>query len=120
MNSRKELIREYKETPKEMGVYRIRNTINNRSYVASSKDLQARFNRHRMDLKMGSESVKALLADWVEYGEEAFVFEVLDTLEPLDKPGYDPKEDLKTLESIWFEKTNPYEPNGYNRVKTGR
>jgi group I intron endonuclease len=118
LNSRKELIREYKRTPKEMGVYRIRNTVNERSYIASSRDIRARFNRHRMNLKTKTESVKTLLAEWIEYGEGAFVFEVLDTLEPLDKPNYDPAEDLKTLESIWLEKLQPYEPDGYHRKRT--
>ena len=71
-----------------------------------------------MNLKTKTESVKTLLAEWIEYGEGAFVFEVLDTLEPLDKPNYDPAEDLKTLESIWLEKLQPYEPDGYHRKRT--
>ena len=65
LNSRKEIIREYKRTPKEMGVYRIRNTVNEKSYIASSRDIRARFNRHRMNLKTKTESVKTLLAEWI-------------------------------------------------------
>lgn len=115
--TRKELIREYKETPKEMGVYCIRNTANGRCYVAASRDIQARFNRHRMTLKTRSEPIKALLADWLEFGEDAFVFEVLDRLEPLDKPNYDPADDLKVLEDMWLDKLNPCAPDGYNPPK---
>jgi group I intron endonuclease len=103
-----------------MGVYRIRNMVNGRSYVAASNDIRARFNRHRMSLKTNNESVKALLADWNEFGENAFEFETLDSLEPLDRPGagltYDPMDDLKVLEALWLEKLQPYEPEGYNRV----
>jgi len=46
--SRKLLIAEYKRTPKDMGVYRIRNTVNAKGFVSSSRDVRARLNRHRM------------------------------------------------------------------------
>ena len=54
-SARKELIREYKKTPKVMGVYLIRNTRNGKCYVAASQDIRARLNRHRMNLKMKDE-----------------------------------------------------------------
>ena len=118
MKTRKELKKEYLQTPKKMGVYRIRNIQNDRSYVAASKDIKARFNRHRMSLKTGNDSNKALQADWQQYGEDAFTFEVLDVLKPLDIAGYDPTDDLNVLEQLWREKLQPYEPAGYQRVKT--
>ena len=114
-NKRKQQIKDYKATPKDEGVYRIRNTVNGKSHIASSRDIQARFNRHRMELKTGTESAKLLLSDWVEHGEAAFEFEVVDLLEPLTKSDYDPAEDLKVLESLWLEKLQSYEPDGYNR-----
>ncbi|MBT3832100.1 MAG: GIY-YIG nuclease family protein [Gammaproteobacteria bacterium] len=117
MKTRKELKKEYLRTPKEMGVYRIRNTLNNRSYIAASIDIKARFNRHRMSLKTNNESVKALHTEWLKYGEDAFEFEILDRLTPLEKPDYDPTEDLKTLEALWLEKLQPYEPTGYHPAK---
>ena len=114
MKTRKELILEYKLASKTMGVYRIRNAVNNKSYIAASKDIRARFNRHRMSLKTRSERIKGLQADWIEHGEAVFEFEIVDLLEPLDQPGYDPTEDLKTLLSLWLAKLQPFEPNGYN------
>ncbi len=120
MKTRKDLIQEYKRTAREMGVYRIRNTINGKSYVAASRDIRARFNRHRMDLKTKTESVKSLLLEWLEFGEAAFEFEIVDTLEPLEQPDYDPGEDLKVLESMWLDKLHPFEPDGYNRAKKVR
>ncbi|MDA9049558.1 GIY-YIG nuclease family protein [Pseudomonadales bacterium] len=114
MKTRKELILEYKLASKTMGVYRIRNAVNNKSYIAASKDIRARFNRHRMSLKTRSERIKGLQADWIEHGETVFEFEIVDLLEPLDQPGYDPTEDLKTLLSLWLAKLQPFEPNGYN------
>ncbi|MDG1207452.1 MAG: GIY-YIG nuclease family protein [Pseudomonadales bacterium] len=120
MKTRKELKKEYLQTPKVMGVYRIRNIQNDRSYVAASKDIKARFNRHRMSLKTNNDSNKALQADWLKYGEDTFSFEILDVFKPLDKTDYDPTEDLNILEQLWREKLQPYEPAGYHRVKTSK
>jgi len=117
MKTRKELKKEYLRTPKEMGVYRIRNKQNEKSYIAASRDIKARFNRHRMCLKTNNDSNKALQAEWAEYGEDAFEFEVLDVLKPLDVPDYNPTDDLNTLEELWLEKLQPYEPRGYHTVK---
>jgi len=63
MKTRKELKQAYLRTPKEMGVYRIRNVKNDRSFVAASRDIKARLNRHRMSLKTNNDSNKALQAD---------------------------------------------------------
>ncbi len=111
---RRELIREYKRTPREMGAYRIHNTANDKSFVGSSRDVRSRLNRHKMQLRFGSEENKALAADWARYGEAAFVFETLEALEPLDDAGYDPDKDLKELEEIWLEKLTPWGERGYN------
>ena len=117
MKTRKELKQAYLRTPKEMGVYRIRNVKNDRSFVAASRDIKARLNRHRMSLKTNNDSNKALQADWLHYGQEAFIFEVLDVLKPLDIPDYNPSDDLNVLEEMWLEKLQPYEPEGYTPLR---
>jgi len=40
---------------------------------------------------------------------------VVDLLEPADKPGYNPDEDLAVLNDLWLEKLKPYGDNGYNK-----
>ena len=117
MKTRKELKQAYLRTPKEMGVYRIRNVKNDRSFVAASRDIKARLNRHRMSLKTNNDSNKALQADWLPYGEDAFIFAVLGVLKPLDRPDYNPSDDLNVLEEMWLEKLQPYEPEGYHPIK---
>lgn len=112
--NRRELIREYKRTPKDMGIYMIRNTVNGKCYIASSRDIRARINRHKMDLKTNSEKVSALQDDWNAFGADIFEFETVDLLKPLDEPGYDPGEDLEELEQLWLEKLQPYGHKGYN------
>jgi hypothetical protein len=111
---RKELIRAYKETPKAFGVYRIHNTMNGKSLVGASRDMRARLNRHEAELSLGIHPNKALVDDWKKLGKGAFAFEMLDTLEPSDKPGYDPADDLEVLEALWLDKLQPYDGAGYN------
>jgi len=111
---RKARIREYKETPRPMGVYRVRNTVNGKSLIGSSVDLPAMLNRQRAQLTMGAHSNRALQHDWRDLGSEAFEFEILDTLKPRDQPDYDPTDDLRTLEKMWLEKLSPFGDRGYN------
>jgi group I intron endonuclease len=111
---RREMIRAYKETPRAFGVYRVSNTINGKLLVGASRDIRARLNRHQAELSLGIHPNKALLSDWKEFGKDAFEFETLDALEPSDKPGYDPKEDLEVLEALWLDKLQPFGEAGYN------
>jgi len=114
---RKALIREYKQTPRSMGVGAVRNTANGRTLVLASRDLTALLNRHRAQLRLNAHANRALQADWDTLGPDVFEFVVLDTLAPKDTPDYDPTEDLRTLEELWLEKLTPFEPAGYHRHK---
>jgi len=55
-----------------------------------------------------------LQADWLSFGAEAFTFEMLEELLPLDDAGYDPGDDLAELESLWIDKLKARAPLGYN------
>ncbi len=88
--TRRELVRAYKETARPMGVYRVRNTIDGRSLVGTSVDLPSILNRERTQLRFGGHPNAALQRDWNALGPDAFAFEVLDTLTPPDRAGYDP------------------------------
>lgn len=101
---RKALIREYKQTPRPAGIYRVRNTHSGKALVGASVDTRAMLNRQRAQLRMGMHPNRELQRDWETEGAEAFEFEVLDLLEPKDDPGYDPRADLKMLEELWLEK----------------
>ncbi len=101
---RKALTREYKETRRPMGVFRVRNVAQQRSLVGVSRDLPAILNRHQAQLRMGSHNLRDLQRDWQELGPEAFRFEILDTLEPSEELSYDPGADLETLEKMWKER----------------
>lgn len=111
---RKVLLREYKESRRPMGVYRVLNRANGKVLVGSSVNVPAMLNRHRAQLKLGTHQNRALQADWQEFGVDAFEFEVLDILEPSDQLDYDPADDLRALEEMWLEKLSPFEEHGYN------
>lgn len=100
---RRALIEEYKRTPKAMGVYRVRNRETGRCLIGSSRDVRARLNRHRMNLRTRTELIADLQADWDRYGADSFEFEVLELLEPPDRDRYDPTDDLAALLELWEE-----------------
>jgi hypothetical protein len=110
---RKARIRAYKETPRQMGVFRVRNTANGRSLIGSSVDFPAMLNRQRFQLGAGGHPDRALQKDWDECGPGAFEFETLDTLRPRDEPGFDPAADLRMLEQMWLEKLGRPGERGY-------
>jgi hypothetical protein len=114
---RKELSRQYKETRRPMGVYRVHNRVHDKSLVGASVDLPAILNRHRAQLRMGGHTNRALQKDWNELGPDAFAFEVLDTLSAPDRPDYDPYPDLHTLEELWLQKLAPFSERGYHAAK---
>jgi hypothetical protein len=112
--NRKDLIREYKKSRRPMGVFRVRNTVADRSFIGTSSDLPAMLNRQRAQLRFCGHPNKELQKDFNELGEEAFVFEILDTLTPSDDPAWDPASDLRVLGELWLQKLSPFPPAGYN------
>src|SRR5262249_23349190 len=113
-NKRKELKREYQQTPTPMGVYQIRNLRNEKILVGSSLNLPGILNRNKFQLEKGGHPNKGLQAEWNQFGGDNFVFEILDELQSKETPGHDYREDLAFLEELWLEKLQPYGERGYN------
>jgi len=101
---RDEAKKKYKQSKRPMGVYRIRNTRNGKSYVGYSTDLQARINRQKAELKFGSHRNSALLGEWKSFGEASFAFEVLDELEPDENSRAESAQELLILREMWIRK----------------
>ncbi len=116
---RKARTREYKETARPAGVYRIRNTVQGRSLVGASANLPGILNRHQFELKNGSHRDAELQRDWNELGPAAFEFEELDVLEPKNEPGYDPAADLAVLLEMWTANLTASGESLYGRVGQG-
>ena len=115
---KKELKREYMLNHRPMGVYQVRNIVNEKVLIGAALDLPGILNRHKFALKMGNHSNGALQAEWNEFGGENFAFEILDEITP--KEGRDHREELAFLEELWLEKSKPYGDRGYNERKKGR
>jgi hypothetical protein len=103
MDRKSELKRAYKETPKKIGVYRILNRHSGQSLLECGRDVDARLNRHMTELRFGSHRNKALQDDWNRFGADAFSFEIVELLKPLDAPDYDPDDDLAALLQLTLE-----------------
>ena len=116
MADKKELIKEYKRTLRPMGIYIVKNLVNGKILIGSSKDLPGRLNRFKFELEFGTGANKELLADYKKLGPDKFTFEVLDELEPKEDPGYDYTEDLQALEDLWLDKLRPFGDKGYNKI----
>lgn len=79
--TRKEAIREYKERKIPRGVFVVRCTETGRAWVDSTPDLRAAQNGLFFGLRTGSYRNMALQAEWAKHGEQAFQFEILETLD---------------------------------------
>ena len=112
---RKAKTREYKITPRPMGIYQITNKANGKMLIGSSVNVSAILNRFKTELEFGSCRNISLQKEWKQCGPEMFEFKALELLEPADDPGYNPAEDLHVLEELWIEKLCPFGDKGYNR-----
>ncbi len=115
MLNKKELIKRYKQTIIAMGIYQIKNTMNGKIFIGSAKDLHGIINSNKFQLKNGSHFNKEMQNDYNQFGEDKFVFEVLDYLKPKEDQNYNYSKELKVLEEMWLEKLLPYNEKGYNK-----
>ncbi len=117
MINKRELIKQYKQNPPEMGIFRIKNKINGKILIGKAKNITGKLNSVKFQLKNGSYFIKELQEDYNNSGEENFIFEKADILKPKEDIAYDYTEDLELLEEMWLEKLQPYNEKGYNSRK---
>lgn len=60
------------------GIYKIINTVNNKFYVGSAVNLSRRRARHFSELRNNYHNNQKLQAAWNKYGEQAFIFVVVE------------------------------------------
>jgi len=112
--TRAELRRSYKETPRQAGIFQVKNSKTGKILLGSSTNLHGPLNRLRFELSMGNHDNSALQNDWNQFGPEAFSFEVLEAVKPSDDPAFCLEDELTLLEQIWLEKLRPFGEPGYN------
>lgn len=60
------------------GVYKIRNIINGKNYIGSTKNILSRWKDHSNELSKGTHRSHSLTEDYNKYGIDAFEFSILD------------------------------------------
>ena len=65
----------------KIGIYRIKNLINNKIYIGSTKNIKARWAKHKTLLKHNKHQNIHLQKSWNKYGESAFIFEIIEECE---------------------------------------
>jgi hypothetical protein len=116
----RELTRQYKETPRPMGVYVIRDLANGRLLVGASLDVEGALNRHRFELDRKAHRNKRLLEDWLRDGAENFRFEVVDIVKPRDDPAFDCAAELAALLALWTEELGASGERSYQPAPAAR
>lgn len=94
-----------------IGIYKITNKINNKSYIGQSIDIKARFSQHKLhafDNRRDSYNFTIYKAIR-KYGIENFNFEIIEICS---------KEDLNKKEKYWIKYYDSYN-NGYNMTTGG-
>lgn len=61
-----------------VGIYSIRNVVNNKVYIGSSVNIKKRINRHKNDLKSNIHSNEHLLKSFNKYGIDNFIFSIIE------------------------------------------
>lgn len=88
------------------GIYAIINTVNDKIYIGSAKDLKIRWRVHKNELNRDDHDNIILQRAWNKYGQFSFIFTVLEYCEP---------EKLIEREQYWLDLFKCYAPDdGYN------
>jgi hypothetical protein len=108
------LLKAYKQMKRQTGVFQVRNTTNGKIFIGSSLNMDAMWSRLQLELKLSSSRNKQLQKDWKEFGEEAFIYEVLEELKESMGEDKDTGQELAAMEAKWIEKLQPFGEQGYN------
>jgi group I intron endonuclease len=94
------------------GIYKITNKVNGKIYIGKSVDLYQRFCEHKAYLNSGKHHNRYLQRAWNKYGEECFIFEVVENVRDKDM--------LNGREIYWINCLHStIKENGYNLTKGG-
>jgi len=115
VKTKKDLKEEYKLKQFKIGVFQIRNKINGKIYIDSSPNLDAIWNRHRVELNFGGHRNEVLQKEWTALGEENFSFEILSEIEQKDGENIDYTKEAKQLALMFIDELQPFGEKGYNK-----
>ena len=99
-----------------VGIYKVTNQINNKSYIGQSKHIEARWRQHHTEpFNINSDTYDVIFYKAIrKYGIENFIFEVIEECD---------ESMLNEREKYWIAKYNTYvnapNSNGYNMTRGG-
>lgn len=102
-SSRKELLRAYRERPRDRGVFVVRCTATGQAWVGSTPNLASQKNSLWFSLRMGGCRNRDLQAAYTAHGAEALVYEVVEAIDDADLTPLGLKDLLKAREGHWRE-----------------
>lgn len=79
--SRRDLVRDYKDQKTAAGVYAIRCAPTGQVWVAGSRNIAAQQNSSWFSLRSGGHPNKALQAAWTAHGPDGLAFEILERID---------------------------------------
>lgn len=82
----------------KIGIYLIRNIVNNHLYIGSSSNIYTRWGHHKRQLRLKIHHDFILQRAWDKYLEDSFIFEILEECA---------REDLISRENFYIEKYKP-------------
>ena len=100
--SRRELVRAYKEKRTAAGVYAVRCLATGEVWVAGSRNIDAQQNGLWFGLKTGGCFNRPMQAAWTAHGEAAFAFEVLERIDDEDLTPLGRADLIKARERHWL------------------
>ncbi len=92
--------------PPTSGIYKITCTANNKIYIGSAVNLRNRKSQHIYTFQHNKHKNPIMQNAWNKYGEQAFIFEVLELVLVPDL--------LLVQEQYWLDKLKPFGRKGFN------
>lgn len=92
-------------------VYMIKCSANNRAYYGRSQEYEKRWRAHKNMLRTGSHYNTEMQKDWNQYGEENFMFIILNSFDSL--------EDSIICEQHYIDNRQPFDYNISNSINGG-
>jgi group I intron endonuclease len=97
------------DSTKQIGVYRIINKVNGKIYIGSAAGIggfNKRWGEHITTLNKNKHGNQHLQKGWNKYGEESFIFEIIEIV--------DDKNKVIEKEQYYLDLLTPYDELGYN------
>jgi len=105
IDRRKQLQAEYKNRKPEMGIIAFTCKQTGESFLCACRDVNAGFNRSRLQLNITRHPNAKLQALWTQFGESGFELSVKEAL-PYEQADEVSEEDLETLLELCLARDN--------------